>query len=36
MPEVPLDTECKDAGSRGGGRGVYRLDKSSLDETNRL
>jgi hypothetical protein len=32
MPEVPLDTECKDAGERG----VYRLDKSSLDETDRL
>jgi len=32
MPEVPLDTECKVAG----GWGVYRLDKSSLDETDHL
>jgi hypothetical protein len=32
MPEVPLATECKEAG----GRGVYRSDKSSPNETDRL
>jgi hypothetical protein len=34
MPEVPLAAECKEAGSCG--RGVYRLDKSSFNETDCL